>query len=113
MLCNECLDYGNSEDECNYNSDTDTCKNNSTGHLSSRLTQRKPFRSLVRGCFDGTKRKERDNNCYGCADRTKCNYAVFEKLAEYEDIGYSPDELKGLLKKTLAALVEKERRGSD
>ena len=32
--------------------------------------------------------------CYGCIDRTKCNALIMERLAQYEDLGMSPDELK-------------------
>lgn len=31
--------------------------------------------------------------CYACRHRTQCNAAIFERLAEYEDTGYMPEDL--------------------
>lgn len=35
-------------------------------------------------------KKMQNMTCYSCCDRTKCNAKIFERLAEYEDIGLSP-----------------------
>ena len=34
--------------------------------------------------------------CFGCKNRTKCNQAIFERLAQFEEIGYEPEELKAM-----------------
>lgn len=38
-----------------------------------------------------------DNTCYGCIDKTKCNADIFERLADYEQLGKTPEELRRIL----------------
>lgn len=38
-----------------------------------------------------------DCTCYDCIDRTKCNADIFEKLAVYEELGKTPEELRKIM----------------
>lgn len=59
---------------------------------SWRLTRR--YKDLVSRVCHYPRNLEHSNvPCYNCADRTKCNADIFERLAQYEDSGYKPDDL--------------------
>ena len=60
-----------------------------------RLTQRIPKR-VVRVCHYPTNQEYSNVPCYGCVDRTKCSADILERLAQYEDTGLTPDEIKTL-----------------
>ena len=53
-----------------------------------RLTERNEF-GIDRVCY--YPKKMQNMTCYSCLDRTKCNADIFERLAEYEDTGLSPE----------------------
>lgn len=57
-----------------------------------RLTRR--YKDLVSRVCHYPRNEEYSNvPCYNCVDRTKCNADVFERLAQYEDSGYKPEDL--------------------
>ncbi len=61
--------------------------------------------------------------CYGCADRVKCNHDIFERLAQYEDTGLTPDVVaeykkfedelvaSGLTFNAVLRLIERHKKG--
>jgi len=57
-----------------------------------RLTRR--YKDLVsRECHYPRNEEYSNVPCYNCVDRTKCNADIFERLAQYEDSGYKPEDL--------------------
>lgn len=57
-----------------------------------RLTRR--YKDLVSRVCHYPKNEEYSNvPCYNCVDRTKCNADIFERLAQYEDSGFKPEDL--------------------
>lgn len=48
---------------------------------------------LERVCHYPANTERSSAPCYNCADRTKCNFDIFERLAQYEDTEIPPDAL--------------------
>ena len=62
----------------------------------ANLLKRNEYGGIDRVCQypdrDGDKVLEGD--CSGCTNRTRCNAAIFERLAKYEESGFEPDVFK-------------------
>lgn len=59
-----------------------------------RLLVRTPSNGIQRVCHFPKNKEYGNAPCYGCADRTKCNAAIFERLTTYEDSGFTPEEVQ-------------------
>lgn len=60
-----------------------------------RLTERTLSR-IVRVCHYPKNRDYDNAPCYNCVDSTKCFSDILERLAQYEDTGLLPEEIKKL-----------------
>ena len=61
-----------------------------------RLLYRHEIGGIHRICHHPAHR-EGDAPCYNCPSRAKCNAAIYTKLADYEELGYTPEELSVLI----------------
>ena len=60
-----------------------------------RLTEKTTSR-IVKVCHYPKNRDYSNAPCYNCADSSKCFFDILERLAEYEDTGLLPEEIKDL-----------------